>query len=87
MSKSKENVAVLEQFSVLMDELLRSGLKRATFQPWEIDILLEVEACGLSAVSKRKALQEYQNAVQAEMEQGAPLPMRFSAFLAARNRN
>ncbi len=87
MPETKENVVVLAQFSVLMDELLRSGFQRGRFAPWEIELLLDIECCSLGDAAKRKALQAYENAVQAEMENGAERPMRFSEFLAARNRN
>jgi hypothetical protein len=87
MTESNENVAVLAQFSVLMDELLRTGFQRGRFDPWEIDILLEIEGCALNDDAKRKALQAYENAVQAEMERGAVRPMKFSEFLSARRPN
>lgn len=87
MTESNENVAVLAQFSVLMDELLRTGFQRGRFEPWEIELLLDIECCALSDAAKRTALQAYENAVQAEMERGATRPMRFSEFLAGRNRN
>jgi hypothetical protein len=84
MSGTSDKVAVLAQFSILMDELLRTGLRRAKFQQWEIDILLDIESCPLGDIAKRTALHEYENAVQSEMESGAPLPMRFSEFLQRR---
>lgn len=87
MSQSNENVEVLARFSLLMDELLRSGFQRGRFEPWEIELLLDIECCVLSDAAKRKALQEYEDAVQADMESGAARPMRFSEFLAAGNRN
>ena len=74
----------LAQFSVLMDELLRTGMRRANFQSWEIDILLDIESCQIPAAAKRKALWEYQNAVEAELETGVSVPMRFSGFLKRR---
>ena len=70
-------------FNRLMDELLRTGLKRSVYRPWEIDILLEVEACPLAGQEKCTALGQYQNAVQAALEQGATRPMKFSEFLTA----
>ena len=74
----------LAQFSILMDELLRTGMRRANFQSWEIDILLDIESCQIPGAAKRKALWEYQNAVEAELETGVSVPMRFSGFLKRR---
>ena len=81
MSVHPDNSAVLARFSMLMDELLRSGFQRAKFEPWEIDLLLDIECCKLSDAAKRRALHGYESAVQEEMEQGAQKPMRFSAYL------
>lgn len=81
MSTHSDNTAVLARFSVLMDELLRSGFQRGKFEPWEIDLLLDIECCPLNDIAKRKALHGYENAVQTDMECGASKPMRFSAYL------
>ena len=64
-----------------MNELLRTGIHRANFQTWEIEILLDIESCPLRGPAKRKALRDYQNAVQAALATGAQRPMPFSEFL------
>ena len=79
-SKVPDPNAVLDQFNVLMMELLRRCPYRGTFRSWEIDLLLDIESCKLRGSSKRKALLGYQKAVQAELEKGAHLPMRFSEY-------
>lgn len=84
MSKDSPSLATLEQFNLLMEELLRGGLARSTYRPWEIGILLDLEACRLRGGAKMKALREYQDAVQAELEAGAAEPSRFADFLARR---
>jgi hypothetical protein len=81
MPQSKVSLTVQARFSLLMDELLRTGLRRASIERWELDILLDIESSPLGAAAKRTALREYQNAVEAELEAGAALPMRFSDFL------
>jgi hypothetical protein len=72
---------MLDQFNVLMGEVLKTGLRRARFRPWEIGILLDIEACKLRGAARHKALRDYQDAVQAEFEKGARLPRKFSEFL------
>ena len=84
MPQSKHSLTVQARFSVLMDELLRTGLRRARIERWELDLLLDIEACPMSGAAKRTALREYQNAVEAELESGTALPMRFSDFLKRR---
>ena len=73
--------AVLAQFNRLIQELLRGNMHRNTFRPWEIDLLLDIEACDLRESSKRETLRRYQRAVQRQMEKGDRLPMKLSEYL------
>lgn len=72
----------LAQFNRLLTELLRGNMNRNTFQPWEIEILLDIEACQLRESNKREVLRRYQKAVQRDMEsRGAAAPMKLSQYL------
>jgi hypothetical protein len=73
--------AVLAQFNRLIQELLRGTMSRNTFRPWEIEILLDIQACDLKPGAKRETLRRYQKAVQRQMEKGAPFPLRLSEYL------
>lgn len=73
--------AVLAQFNRLIQELLRGGLNRNTFRPWEIELLLDIEACQFNDGNKREILKRYQRAVQRHMEKGARLPLKLSEYL------
>ena len=48
--------AVLAQFNRLMSELLRGNMSRNTFRPWEVEVLLDIEACNLKEAAKRETL-------------------------------
>jgi hypothetical protein len=72
---------VLAQFNRLIQELLRGNMNRNTFRPWEIDILLDIEACEIRDATRRETLRRYQRAVQRQMEKGASKPMRLSEYL------
>ena len=74
---------VLAQFNRLITELLRGTLARNTFRPWEIEVLLDIEACSLRDASRRETLRRYQKAVQRHMEKGARLPLKLSEYLDA----
>ena len=74
---------LLAQFNRLVQELLRGTVSRNCFQPWEIELLLDIEACHLRDANKRETLRRYQKAVQRLMEKGAQAPMKLSAFLDA----
>jgi hypothetical protein len=81
MPEFPDSEAVLAQFNRLMKELFDGNSRRNAFQPWEIDILLNIESCDLSTASKRDVLRRYQNAVQRQMEKGARLPLKLSEYL------
>lgn len=74
---------VLAQFNRLIQELLRGNMHRNTFRPWEVELLLDIEACGLRDASRRETLRRYQRAVQRHMEKGARLPLKMSEYLEA----
>ena len=75
--------AVLAQFNRLIQELLRGSMNRNTFRPWEVELLLDIEACNLRDSSRRETLRRYQRAVQRHMETGARLPLKLSEYLDA----
>ena len=77
--------AVLLRFNKLIQELLRGTIKRNCFRPWEIELLLDIEACNLRGSNRRETLRRYQKAVQRQMEKGAPMPMTMSEYLSRRN--
>lgn len=78
-----DSETVLAQFNRLIQELLRGNMHRNTFRPWEVDLLLDIEACGLRDASRRETLRRYQRAVQRHMEKGARLPLKLSEYLEA----
>jgi hypothetical protein len=73
--------AILSQFNRLIQELLRGSLQRNTFRPWEVELLLDIEACGLRDAARRETLRRYQRAVQKNMEKGAAAPQKLSQYL------
>jgi len=73
--------AVLAQFNRLIVELLRGNMRRNTFRPWEVELLLDIEGCSLRESAKRETLKRYQKAVQRHMEKGARLPLKLSEYL------
>jgi hypothetical protein len=75
--------AVLAQFNRLIQEVLRGNMHRTTFRPWEVELLLDIEACGLRDAARRETLRRYQRAVQRQMEKGAHTPLKLSEYLDA----
>ena len=76
--------ARLNRFNRLMQELIRGNMNRNTFQPWEIEILLDIDACQIREPVKRETLRRYQKAVQRAMEKGAPVPFCLSEYLSGK---
>jgi hypothetical protein len=76
-----DSEAVLSRFNKLMQELLRGNMHRNTFHPWEIQLMLDIEACDLRDGAKRETLRRYQKAVQKSMEKGASVPFMLSEYL------
>ena len=74
---------MLTRFNRLMQELQRGSMNRNTFLPWEIVLLLDMEACNLKDGGKKDLLRRYQKAVQRSMEKGAPAPMKLSEYLSS----
>ena len=83
----QDSEIMLNRFNRLIQELLRGSMNRNTFRPFEIDILLDIEACNLKETGKKEILRRYQKAVQRAMDKGAAKPMKLSEYLAGLKRN
>lgn len=79
--KPLDSSAVLAQFNQLMKELLGLGLNRYTFQPWEVEILLDLESWKAPNSKRGPVLRRYRTTVRRDMLNGARLPLRFAEFL------
>lgn len=76
----------LVQFNKLITELLRGRIQRNTFQPWEIELLLDIEACHLRETSRRETLRRYQKAANRFVERGGRQLLKLSDYLAKKHR-
>jgi hypothetical protein len=72
---------MLNRFRKLMAEILRGHMPRTTFQPWEVEILLDMQTCELESRRRGEILRQYQRAVEKQMEIGPGPPMKLSEFL------
>ena len=75
---------MLNRFKRLMGELLRGEIARNSFHPWEIEILLDMDACQLERRQRVDTLRQYQRAVERQLESGQGPPIKLSEFLIAR---
>jgi hypothetical protein len=80
-----ERERMLSRFNRLIGELVRGSMVRNTFHPWEIELLLDIEACALEGKRKTETLRRYQRAVERQLEYGPGPPMKLSDYLQMRN--
>jgi len=76
---------MLNRFRRLVSELMRGEMARNSFQPWVVDILLDVESCSVESRQRLEILRRYQKAVEKQMETGPGPPMKLSEFLQLRS--
>ncbi|MGA2742731.1 MAG: hypothetical protein ABSG65_35490 [Bryobacteraceae bacterium] len=74
------------RFNRLVKELLDGQIRRTSFQPWEVHMLLDLEACRLTPSRRDEALRRYQRAVQKQLDRRQVPPVRFADFLGHRAR-
>jgi hypothetical protein len=72
---------MLNRFRRLIGELIRGGLARNCFEPWEVAILLDIETCTPTPKRRIEILRQYQKAVEKQLEIGPGPPMKLSEFL------
>jgi len=77
----------LNRFKRLMGEVLRGQIARNSFVSWEVEILLDFNACELEPRRRTEILRQYQRAVERQFESGpGGPPMKLSQFLVERAR-
>lgn len=76
----------LHQFNKLMQEILRGRIQRNTFQPWEVEILLDIESCALRDSNRREILRRYQKAANRYVDRGGRTLLKLSEYLEKKHR-
>ena len=72
---------VSSRFNRLMQELLNGEIKRNSFLPWEVAILLDIEEFPVHSSLRKQLLRRYQKAVNRDFERGATAPCKFSEYI------
>jgi len=72
---------MLNRFRKLVEDVIRGNVKRNVFEPWEVEILLDMEACPMEARRRSGILLQYMRRVEKQMEKGPGPPMKLSEFL------
>ena len=80
----EERERQLNRFRRLIGELQRGEMTRNSFEPWEIDLLVDFENCQLPSRRRTEILRQYQRAVERQLETGLGPPIKLSHFLVQR---
>lgn len=75
---------VLVRFNRLMREIEQGSVNRNSFQPWEIELLVDMDSCKVPSRRKRETLRRYQKAFRRRIENGATAPLKLSEYLRSR---
>jgi hypothetical protein len=70
----------------LIADLISGQFRRTTFQPWEIEFLLDIQSCHLGELDKKKLLKRYQKAAHRWCDRGGRTLLLLSDYLAKRHR-
>jgi hypothetical protein len=73
--------ATLGRFNTLMRELLDGETRRNCFNPWEVELLLDIAACKLEPRRARDTLRRYQKAAERRLDYGILPPLKLSEYL------
>ncbi len=77
---------LINRFNRLVKEILNGDVRRNCFQAWEVDLLLDLEACRLTRSRRDEVLRRYQRAVQHQLGRGEIPPIKLSDFIGQRAR-
>ncbi len=81
---ARDTYDVLLRFNRRIRELLQGRTSREAFQPWEVDLLLDIQDCQIDESAREGVLRRYQQAVRRQLERGGTVPMKLSEFLASK---
>jgi hydrogenase maturation factor len=77
---------MLNRFHRLMSELAHGVVGRSGFEPWEVEILMDIKSCKLEPRGRSEIMRQYQRAVERQLETGPGPPVKLSHFLIMRGR-
>jgi hypothetical protein len=72
---------MFSRFQRLITELIEGAIQRTNFEPWEIELLVDLEQCDLPRARRIGILRQYHKAVRRQLDAGAGPPMKLSEFL------
>lgn len=74
---------MLSRFQRLLADVIRGSMRRNSFQPWELEILMDMETVDLGR-RRLEILRQYGRAVEKQMQTGPGPPMKLSEYMLLR---
>jgi hypothetical protein len=81
----EERERMFSRFQRLITELMEGSIRRTFFEPWEIDLLVDLERCTVPPAKRIGILRQYHKAVRRQLDHGPGPPMKLSEFLQRRS--
>jgi hypothetical protein len=76
----------LDHLDQLVADLSAGRFRRTTFQPWEVELLLDIQACNIGDSNKKELLKRYQRAAHRWFDRGGRTILLLSDYMAKRHR-
>jgi hypothetical protein len=71
----------LTSFSQLVQELINGAVRRHTFSPWELELLLDLQTCRARKSARAELLRRYLKAVQQQFALDGSSFLRLADFI------
>jgi hypothetical protein len=72
---------VLGRFNRLMQDLLSGRTERTCFEPWEVELLVDIDGCAVDQLRRRAVLQRYRKVAEGRLDRGLLPPLKLSEYL------
>jgi hypothetical protein len=76
----------LTQLDRLIADLIAGRFRTTTFQPWEVELLLDIQSSSAGRANRKELLRRYQRAAHRWYFRGGRTLLLFSDYLAKRHR-
>ncbi|HEX4771797.1 MAG TPA: hypothetical protein VH351_13245 [Bryobacteraceae bacterium] len=86
MAEPRLDKCELTSINQLIQDIIGGSVRRHTFTQWELELLLDLQTCGVRKSARPDLLRRYVKAVQQDFARGSSSgPLRLSAFLEKEN--
>ncbi len=76
-----DSEVILPRFNRLMQDVIKGSFQRTSFEPWEVQLLLDIQGCVEEVETRRDLLKRYQKAVQKQLGRRGQRPMLLSEYV------